>query len=96
MYRHLNPLERGRNNLGNGKEEIIRIPIEREWQDSKIADSILVWEFRRIVVRSESEFIRTGEINVKGDSLKGKFEDGDCIYAIISKKNGDSYEGQMK
>lgn len=31
-----------------------------------------------------------------GDFLKGNFEDGDCIYAILNKKNGDSYDGQMR
>jgi len=33
-----------------------------------------------------------GRINyANGDSLKGTFEDGDCTYAIIAKKNGDKY-----
>lgn len=32
----------------------------------------------------------------KGDTLQGTFNDGDCTYAIINKKNGDSYEGNMR
>ena len=35
-------------------------------------------------------------IYANGDNLKGTFEDGDCTFAIINKKNGDSYEGHMK
>lgn len=31
-----------------------------------------------------------------GDLLEGTFEDGDCTFAIITKKNGDSYEGNMR
>lgn len=31
-----------------------------------------------------------------GDSLQGTFEDGDCTFAIITKKNGDSYQGSMR
>ena len=38
-----------------------------------------------------------GRINyASGDTLKGTFEDGDCTYAIINKKSGDSYTGSMK
>ena len=31
-----------------------------------------------------------------GDTLQGNFEDGDCSYGILNKKNGDNYRGQMK
>jgi hypothetical protein len=35
-------------------------------------------------------------IYANGDHLKGTFVDGDCTYAVVNKKNGDTYEGQMR
>jgi protein involved in polysaccharide export with SLBB domain len=66
LYRYFNPMERGINNLGTGEEEIIRIPIERDWQNSNLADSLRMWDYRKLTVRSEDEYIRTGEIIIKG------------------------------
>ena len=38
-----------------------------------------------------------GQINyANNDTLKGTFVDGDCTYAYLTKKNGDSYDGQMR
>ncbi|MEL6842199.1 MAG: SLBB domain-containing protein, partial [Bacteroidota bacterium] len=66
LYRQFNPLERGINNLGSGEEEIVRIPIPRDWQESPLTDSLKMWEFRRVIIRSEDEFIRQGEVEIKG------------------------------
>ncbi len=75
LYRQFNPLERGINNLGSGEDEIIRLGIPRDWQSSTIADSLKMWEFRKVVIRSEDEFVRKGEIIVNGlVSRPGKYE----------------------
>ncbi|MFK7925216.1 MAG: SLBB domain-containing protein, partial [Bacteroidia bacterium] len=66
LYRQFNPLERGLNNLGSGEDEIIRLTVPRDWQESNIADSLKMWDYRKVVIRSESEFIRRGQIAVKG------------------------------
>lgn len=66
FYRQLNPLERGINNLGNGQEEITRIPIQRDWQNSVMADTMKLWGFRQVVVRCEEDFVRFGTVEIKG------------------------------
>jgi len=75
LYRQFNPLERGINNLGSGEDEIIRLGIPRDWQASMRADSLNMWEFRKVVIRSEDEFVRKGEIVVNGlVNRPGKYE----------------------
>lgn len=66
LYRQFNPLERGLNNLGSGEDEIIRLSVPRQWQQSNISDSLKMWDYRKVVIRSEDEYIRRGQIAVKG------------------------------
>ncbi|MEO0470394.1 MAG: SLBB domain-containing protein [Bacteroidota bacterium] len=66
LYRSLDPEERGFNNLGQGRPEVLRIRMGENWQASNIADTVQLIHYDRIVVRSNADFIRTGEVTAKG------------------------------
>ncbi|MDP5170442.1 MAG: SLBB domain-containing protein [Bacteroidia bacterium] len=50
--------------------EIERIQLKGDWRENSLADSIDITQYYRVVVRSESEFVRKGYLEVKG--LVGK------------------------
>lgn len=58
--------ERGNFNTLTDKKEIIRIKLDTTWQESKIADSILIGRYHKVVVRSEKDFFQQGYVDIKG------------------------------
>ncbi|MCI4668987.1 MAG: SLBB domain-containing protein [Bacteroidia bacterium] len=58
--------ERGNFNTLTDKKEIVRIKLDTTWQESKIADSILIGKYHKLVVRSEKDFFQQGFVDIKG------------------------------
>lgn len=66
LYVDIDLEERGNFNNETDKQEIIRIKIEEDWQNSEIADSIEMADFHKVVVRSEKDFFSPGYVEVIG------------------------------
>ncbi|WNJ21218.1 SLBB domain-containing protein [Pontibacter sp. G13] len=66
LYRDIDLAERGTFNLGTQEKEIIRVNIEEDWQLGNTADSILVTEFHKMIIRSERDFFVPGYVIVSG------------------------------
>lgn len=67
LYQDIDLEERGNFNTRTPRKEIIRIRIEGEdWQESEVADTVLLDDFYRVVIRSESDFFQQGLVKVKG------------------------------
>ncbi|MDX2248987.1 MAG: SLBB domain-containing protein [Bacteroidia bacterium] len=75
LYRDIDPEEMGLYGTGTNKREIERIRIDKDWQNGHIVDSIEVAGYRKMVIRSERDFLSQGFIEVKGLVNKpGRFE----------------------
>lgn len=67
LYQDIDLVERGNFNTRTDRKEIIRVQIEGDdWQESLVADTIMLDDYYRIVVRSESDFFQQGFVQVKG------------------------------
>lgn len=67
LYRDIPLQERGNYNTRSEKQELIRIQIEgKDWQSSEVADSIMMDEYYKVVIRSGKDFFEPGFVEVKG------------------------------
>lgn len=66
LYLDIDLKERGNFNNKTDKQEIIRIQIEEDWQNSTKLDSIELEPYHKVVVRSEKDFFTPGFVEVKG------------------------------
>ncbi|MEZ4830161.1 MAG: SLBB domain-containing protein [Bacteroidia bacterium] len=66
LYRDIDPEDMGLYGTGTQEREIIRIRIDKNWQEGPIADSIEVAGYKKMVIRSESDFLSEGFVEVKG------------------------------
>ena len=66
LYRVIDLEERGNYNTNTDKQEIVRVKIEEDWQNSFMADSIEMADFHKIVVRSQKDFYSPGFVEVNG------------------------------
>ncbi|MEM7370874.1 MAG: SLBB domain-containing protein [Bacteroidota bacterium] len=66
LYVDIDLEERGNFNNGTDRQEIVRIKIEEDWQNSIAADSIEMADFHKVVVRSEKDFFSPGYVEVVG------------------------------
>ena len=66
LYKIIELDEKGYFGTSGSTEEIIRISISGDWRNNETTDSLDITGFYKIVVRSEMDFVRTGEIKVKG------------------------------
>lgn len=67
LYRDIPLRERGNYNTEAQQKELIRIQIEgSDWQDSQVADSIVMDDYYKVVVRSGRDFFEPGYVEVKG------------------------------
>ncbi|MEL6132906.1 MAG: SLBB domain-containing protein [Bacteroidota bacterium] len=66
LYKDIKISERGNYNTRTPEKEIERIKIQKDWQKSEVADSLLVEGYRKIVVRSEQDFFQPGTVTIKG------------------------------
>ncbi len=67
LYRDIPLQERGNYNTRSQQKELVRVQIEgKDWQSSEVADSIMMDEFYRVVIRSGKDFFEPGFVEVKG------------------------------
>ncbi len=66
LYQDIDIEERGNFNTETDKREIIRIKLDSTWQESRIADSINIGNYYKVVVRSEMDFFQQGYAEIKG------------------------------
>lgn len=66
LYVDIDQEEMGYYGTATDKKEIIRIKIDKDWQLGSIVDSIEVAGYKKMVIRSESDFFSQGFVEVKG------------------------------
>lgn len=66
LYRRIRVRDKGKFGTQSENPEIVRFQLDDDWQVSTVADSILLTDYYRVVIRSESEFFKSGHISVKG------------------------------
>ncbi|MEZ4777369.1 MAG: SLBB domain-containing protein [Bacteroidia bacterium] len=75
LYLDIDPEEMGLYGTGTNKREIRRIRIDKNWQQGSIVDSIQVAGYKKMVIRSERDFLSEGFVEVKGLVNKpGRYE----------------------
>lgn len=66
LYRDIPLTKRGNYNTSSREPEIVRIQIDRDWQSSPVTDSLMVTDFHRVIIRSESDFFVPGYVEIQG------------------------------
>jgi protein involved in polysaccharide export with SLBB domain len=67
LYHDIPLQERGNFNTSSDRQELIRVEIEgKDWQSSSVADSIMMDDYYKVVVRSGKDFFEPGFVEVKG------------------------------
>jgi protein involved in polysaccharide export with SLBB domain len=67
LYRDIPLQERGNYNTRSEQHELVRIKIEGEdWQNSQRADSIVMDDYYKVLIRSGRDFFEPGFVEVKG------------------------------
>lgn len=66
LYKIIELDEKGYFGTAGNSEEITRITISGDWRNNPASDSLDITGFYKIVIRSEMDFVRTGQIKVKG------------------------------
>lgn len=74
LYKEIAIQEKGFFSTSTRDKEIHRIALENDWQSSTIADSIEIFDYYRLVIRSERDFVQQGYVEIKGlVNQPGKF-----------------------
>ncbi|MDX1907921.1 MAG: SLBB domain-containing protein [Bacteroidia bacterium] len=66
LYRYIDLELLGNYNTGYKEPEIERIAIEPDWRESFVADTLIMERYSKIVIRSESDFLQKGSVQIKG------------------------------
>lgn len=66
LYKVIDLDEKGYFGTAGNSEEITRINLSGDWRSNPVADSLDITGFYKIIVRSEMDFVRSGDIEVKG------------------------------
>ncbi|MCB0843374.1 MAG: SLBB domain-containing protein, partial [Bacteroidetes bacterium] len=66
LYQDIDYEEMGHYGVSTDRPEIVRIRIEKDWQEGTVTDTFQVEGFKRMIVRSENEFFDQGYVMVKG------------------------------
>ena len=66
LYKDIDIKEKGFFSTSTKEKEIHRIELEGDWQMSRVADSIQIYDYYRLVIRSELDFVQQGYAEIKG------------------------------
>lgn len=66
LYKIIDVEEKGNFGTASDEAEIVRIKLEGDWRESLQTDTIDITGFYQVVVRSETEFVRQGQVRIVG------------------------------
>lgn len=98
LYKVIQVEEKGNFGTATDIAEIERIKLTGDWRENSLADSIDITSYYKVVVRSESEFVRQGLVRIKGMVAKpGKYEvlAGMTLKDIIYEAGGFELEADL-
>lgn len=98
LYKIIEVEEKGNFGTATDMAEIERIKLTGDWRENSLADSIDITSYYKVVVRSESEFVRQGMVRIKGMVAKpGKYNvlAGMTLKDIIYEAGGFQLEADL-
>lgn len=98
LYKIIEVEEKGNFGTATDVAEIERIKLTGDWRENSLADSIDITSYYKVVVRSESEFVRQGMVRIKGMVAKpGKYNvlAGMTLKDIIYEAGGFQLEADL-
>lgn len=98
LYKIIEVEEKGNFGTATDIAEIERIKLTGDWRENSLADSIDITSYYKVVVRSESEFVRQGMVRIKGMVAKpGKYNvlAGMTLKDIIYEAGGFQLEADL-
>lgn len=66
LYKEIDIQKKGFYSTSSSEKEIVRVALEDDWMSSNIADTIDVFSYYKVVVRSERDFVQQGHVHIKG------------------------------
>lgn len=98
LYKIIEVEEKGNFGTATDMAEIERIKLTGDWRENSQADSIDITSYYKVVVRSESEFVRQGMVRIKGMVAKpGRYNvlAGMTLKDIIYEAGGFQLEADL-
>lgn len=98
LYKIIEVEEKGNFGTATDISEIERIKLTGDWRENSLADSIDITSYYKVIVRSESEFVRQGMVRIKGMVAKpGKYNvlAGMTLKDIIYEAGGFQLEADL-
>lgn len=98
LYKIIEVEEKGNFGTATDIAEIERIKLTGDWRENSLADGVDITSYYKVVVRSESEFVRQGVVRIKGMVAKpGKYDvlAGMTLKDIIYEAGGFELEADL-